>query len=189
MDTNISIDEIIANQCLVLVKELVSVCNFKKDDVVVVGCSTSEVMHERIGTASNEVVGNIIFKTLYNEFAEDGVHVVAQCCEHLNRAIVVEAEVAKRLGLEIVNVVPHPHAGGAFATAAYANMHEPVVVEHIKADAGIDIGDTLIGMHLKSVAVPVRVETNTIGDAHVVCARVRPKYIGGERAIYDKNLE
>ena len=112
----------------------------------------------------------------------------AQCCEHLNRALIVEKEVAKRERLTIVNVVPQPKAGGSFATTAYERMKEPVAVEHICAQAGMDIGDTLIGMHLQDVAVPVRIETKKIGNAHLVCARTRAKFVGGGRAAYDEAL-
>ena len=89
---------------------------------------------------------------------------------------------------DIVNVVPQPKAGGSFATAAYAAFSDPVAVEHIRADAGMDIGDTLIGMHLKEVAVPVRLSVKTVGEAPLVCARTRPKFIGGCRAVYDEHL-
>jgi uncharacterized protein (TIGR01440 family) len=116
--------------------------------------------------------------------SEKGIYLAAQCCEHLNRAIVTERANAEKKGLEIVSVVPHPHAGGSFATVAFQNLKDPVVVEEIKAEAGIDIGLTLIGMHLKKVAVPVRLKQNTVGKAPVTAARTRPKYIGGERAEY-----
>ena len=118
---------------------------------------------------------------------EKGIYLAAQCCEHLNRAIIIEQEAVPFA--EIVNVVPQPKAGGSFGTTAYKTFAHPVAVEEIKADAGIDIGDTLIGMHLKKVAVPVRLEHHEIGSAHIVAARVRPKYIGGERAHYDTTLE
>ena len=107
-----------------------------------------------------------------------------QCCEHLNRSLIVERELAERKGWEIVNVVPQPHAGGSFAVTAYANFKDPVAVESIVADAGLDIGGTLIGMHLRRVAVPVRLSLNKIGEANILCARTRPKYVGGSRAVY-----
>ena len=113
----------------------------------------------------------------------------AQCCEHLNRALILEKEAALHYGYESVNVVPQLKAGGSLATAAYALLQCPVAVESIKAHAGIDIGDTLIGMHLKAVAVPVRIKTSYIGSAHVVAARTRPKFIGGVRACYDEAIE
>ena len=117
---------------------------------------------------------------------EKGIYLAAQCCEHLNRAIIIEKEAVPFA--EYVNVVPVPKAGGSFATQAYAHFNSPVAVEEIKADAGIDIGSTLIGMHLKKVAVPVRLEVKTIGEAPVTAARTRPKFIGGSRANYDDNL-
>ena len=129
-----------------------------------------------------------MFGSIYQATQETGVYLAAQCCEHLNRALILEKEAALRYGYEIVNAVPQPKAGGSFATAAYKTFENPVAVEHIKAKAGMDIGDTLIGMHLQDVAVPVRIRTQEIGDAHVVCARTRPKFIGGIRAIYDEDM-
>ena len=134
----------------------------------------------------NLEVAKALFKGLYSVLEEKGIYLAAQCCEHLNRAIVVEREAVPFA--EIVNVVPQPKAGGSFGTTAYKTFKNPVVVEEIKADAGIDIGGTLIGMHLKKVAVPVRLENNKLGEALVLAARVRPKYIGGERAVYDDKL-
>ena len=132
------------------------------------------------------MVFQILFDALYDYAKEKGIYLAIQCCEHLNRAIVVEKEAVPFA--EAVNVVPQPKAGGSLATAAYNGFINPVVVEEIKADAGIDIGSTLIGMHLKKVAVPVRLEHNTIGEATVVAARTRPKFIGGVRAVYDEGL-
>ena len=116
--------------------------------------------------------------------SEQGIRLAAQCCEHLNRALIVERETTEKYGYEPVNVRPWAHAGGSFATAVWEHMEDPVAVEHIRAHAGMDIGDTLIGMHLRDVAVPVRLEVKKIGQANLVCARTRPKYIGGERAQY-----
>jgi len=166
-------------------KELVEKAEIKSGDVVVIGCSTSEVIGEKIGTSGTVEVAQSIFDGLCSVFSENGIYLAAQCCEHLNRAIILEKEKADMLGLERVCVVPHPHAGGSFATAAYRTMKNPVAVEEIKADAGIDIGTTLIGMHLKRVAVPLRLENNTIGEAKLSAAKTRPKYIGGERAKYE----
>ena len=118
---------------------------------------------------------------------EKGIYLAAQCCEHLNRALIVERECADKYGYEIVSVKPQPKAGGSFATVTYESLEAPVAVEFIKADAGMDIGDTLIGMHLRHVAVPVRVSVKKIGEANLVCARTRPKFIGGARAIYEGN--
>ncbi len=165
-------------------KELLEIAGLKKGDLFVVGCSTSEVGGAEIGSFSSPELAEMVFGGIYQATEEAEVYLVAQCCEHLNRALVLEREAAQRYGYEAVNVIPQPKAGGSFATAAYKAFEEPVMVEHVKAHAGMDIGDTLIGMHLKDVAVPVRIRTTQIGDAHVVCARTRPKYIGGGRAVY-----
>ena len=165
--------------------EILALAQLKIDQVFVTGCSTSEVIGGKIGTSSSPETAQAVFAGIYRASQEHGVYLAAQCCEHLNRALIMEAEAADKYGYEEVNVVPQPKAGGSFATAAYAAFKEPVAVEHIKAHAGMDIGDTLIGMHLKDVAVPVRISRKTIGEAHVTCARTRPKFIGGIRAIYD----
>lgn len=175
----------IYNQAALAAAELVEKAALKSRDVAVIGCSTSEVIGERIGTSGTLDVAKEIFDGLNSVFAEKGIFLAAQCCEHLNRAIIIEKEKADALGLEQVCVVPHPRAGGSFATAAWQTMKNPVAVEEIKADAGIDIGTTLIGMHLKRVAVPLRLESNTIGEAKLSAAKTRPKYIGGERAKYE----
>lgn len=167
-----------------LALEVITKAGLSEGDILVIGCSSSEIVGERIGTASSLEAAEAAFKGIYDVAASKGIYIAAQCCEHLNRAIIIEKELAKRERLEIVNVVPQPKAGGSFATTAYKSFKQPAAVEHIKADAGIDIGDTLIGMHLKDVAVPLRTDTKAIGSAHVVCARTRAKYIGGERAVY-----
>ena len=154
--------------------------------IVVVGCSTSEIAGYRVGTNSNTDIGDAVFDALYSVFNERGVFLAAQCCEHLNRALIIEREAAA--GWERVNVIPLPDAGGAFASAAYAGFHEPVALDMIRADAGLDIGGTLIGMHLKRVAIPLRLEIERIGEAAVVAARTRPMLVGGARARYDEAL-
>lgn len=169
-------------------KELLEVAKLREGQLFVVGCSTSEVGGASIGTYSSPELAEVVFGGIYQATQEAGVYLAAQCCEHLNRALILEQEAAESFGYEAVNVVPQPKAGGSFATAAYKAFESPVAVEHVKAAAGMDIGDTLIGMHLKDVAVPVRIRTREIGDAHVVCARTRPKFIGGERAHYDNEL-
>lgn len=156
----------------------------KRDSILVIGCSSSEVTGGRIGKNSSEEIGQVIFQTAKKITDEMGVFLACQCCEHLNRALVIENACAEKYGYEPVCVVPWLHGGGSFATAAYHHFSQPVVVEHIKASAGIDIGDTLIGMHLKDVAVPVHFSQQKIGEAHVVAAYSRPKLIGGERAHY-----
>lgn len=166
--------------------EIMEIANLKKGQLFVVGCSTSEVIGGKIGTTSSPETAQAVFAGIYRAVQERGVYLAAQCCEHLNRALILEAEAAEKYGYEEVNVVPQPKAGGSFATAAYGVFEAPVAVEHIKAHAGMDVGDTLIGMHLKDVAVPVRINQKKIGEAHVVCARTRAKFIGGIRARYDE---
>jgi uncharacterized protein (TIGR01440 family) len=168
-------------------KQLMEAAKLKRGQIVVVGCSTSEVVGHKVGSYSTPEVGQAIFDGLHAIFGPAGVYIAAQCCEHLNRAIIVEREAVP--GYEIVNVVPQPKAGSSFATAAYHTFRDPVALEEVKADAGLDVGGTLIGMHLKRVAVPVRLEQNHIGEAILLAARVRPKFIGGNRAIYDENLK
>ena len=170
------------------VKELIDVAKLKKGDILVVGCSTSEIIGSKIGTDSVPEVAESIVSAVKSVLDENGIYLAAQCCEHLNRAIIVESEVAEKKDIDVVNVVPQPKAGGSFATAAYRALSAPVAVEHIRAHAGMDIGDTLIGMHLKDVAVPVRIGQKKIGEAHVVCARTRAKFVGGSRAVYDEAL-
>ena len=168
-----------------IAKELIEKAKLTTNDIVVVGCSSSEILGDNMGTNSSPELGEQVFLALNKVFKENGIFVAAQCCEHLNRAIIIEKSAVPNL--EYVNVVPQPKAGGSFATAAYKHLENPVAVEHIKAHAGIDIGDTLIGMHLKDVAVPVRLSSSKIGEAHVVCARTRAKFIGGIRAGYDES--
>lgn len=178
---------IISEEAYRAAKELLEIAMPEEGEILVVGCSTSEVAGAGIGTFSSPDLAEAVFGGIYQAAEEAGVYLAAQCCEHLNRAIIIEREAAKKYGYEPVNVVPQPKAGGSFATAAYKAFEKPVAVEHIKAHLGIDIGDTLIGMHLKDVAVPVRIRTKEIGDAHVVCARTRAKFIGGSRAVYDES--
>lgn len=163
---------------------LLAVARLRPRDIVVVGCSTSEVMGERIGKAGNLEVAEAILDGLLPILRERGLYLAVQCCEHLNRALVVERECAERYNLELVTVVPHPKAGGALAATAMKRFSDPAVAESIAAHAGIDIGDTFIGMHLKRVAVPVRLDIDRIGEAHLTLARTRPKLIGGARAQY-----
>ena len=185
IEKNVTIDTVlIRSEALDILKDLLNAAKLEAGSLIVVGCSSSEVTDHTIGTCSSEIVGQTIFDALYCELLKHDIYIAAQCCEHLNRALIVEREYARMHQLEEVNVRPQLKAGGSFATAAFHSLIHPCAVEFIKADAGIDIGDTLIGMHLKPVAVPVRTSRNTIGNAHVVCARTRAKYIGGERAAY-----
>ena len=169
-----------------VIEELVEKAGLKKGNTIVVGCSTSEVCGSKIGTDSSPEVAGQIFDALHAFVKQHGLYLAVQCCEHLNRAIITEREAVPFA--DAVNVVPQPKAGGSLATKAYAGFTDPVVVESIRADAGLDIGFTLIGMHLKAVAVPLRLENNAIGEAMVLAARTRPKFIGGARAIYDEAL-
>ena len=173
-------------ECKNAISELIQIAKLKKGDILVVGCSTSEVVGSRIGTNSDVDTASEIFDGIYEILSDKGIFLAVQCCEHLNRAIVVSAQAVPFS--EYVNVVPQKKAGGSLATIAYQRLDNPVVVESIKADAGIDIGGTLIGMHLKNVAVPVRLSVSKIGQANIICARVRPKFIGGSRAIYNEDL-
>ena len=167
-------------------EEICEIGKLQRGQILVVGCSTSEVCGAKIGTDSVPEVGTLLVDAILSVLSPRGIFLAAQCCEHLNRAIVIEG--AALPFAEPVNVTPAPKAGGSFATAAYAAFKEPIVVEEIKADAGLDIGNTLIGMHLKRVAVPVRLSLKTIGEAPLVAARTRPKFIGGSRALYDETL-
>ena len=176
----------IAMQSRKAAEELIELAHLKAGDIAVIGCSTSEVLGSKLGTNSSPDTAKVLFESIYEVFAQNGIYLAAQCCEHVNRAIIVEREAVPFA--DRVNVVPQPKAGGSFATQAYAHFKNPIAVEEIKADAGIDIGATLIGMHLKKVAVPVRLSVKFIGEAPVTAARTRPKFIGGERAVYDKEL-
>ena len=173
-------------QVKAMMEEFGPKAGLKAGDIQVVGCSTSEVIGSKIGTNSSPEVAKLLFEGIWEYTQAHGVYLAAQCCEHLNRAIIIERKAVPNA--EIVNVVPQPKAGGSFATQAYAHFTDPVAVEEIKADAGLDIGCTLIGMHLKKVAVPLRLEHHTLGEALVIAARTRPKFIGGVRAVYDQTM-
>ncbi len=174
----------IKEEAALAAKELLDAAELKKGDILVVGCSSSEIVGEKIGKGSSLESAEAVFEAIYAETEKRGVFLAAQCCEHLNRAIIIERECAEKYGLEQVCVVPFPKAGGSFSTTAYRRFKAPTAVESIKAHAGLDIGGTLIGMHLRAVAVPIRLSVKKIGEANILCARTRPKYIGGERAHY-----
>lgn len=176
----------IRKQAVLAVRELCETARLRRNQIVAVGCSTSEVRGSRIGSDSAPEDGRALAEAILEELAPRGLYLAAQCCEHLNRCLIVERAAVP--GLEPVNVVPQPKAGGSFATAAYSLMKDPIAVERIRADAGLDIGGTLIGMHLREVAVPVRLSIRRIGEAIVLAARTRPKFIGGSRAAYDDGL-
>ncbi|MFB0921045.1 MAG: TIGR01440 family protein [Oscillospiraceae bacterium] len=167
------------------IDELLAEAKPLSGQIIVVGCSSSEIVGEKIGKGSVPEAAEAVLEAILPVINENGLFLAAQCCEHLNRALVVEREVAEKNGYEIVSAVPKTKAGGSFAAAAFLRFRDPVLVEHIKASAGLDIGGTLIGMHLRDVAIPLRLNTKKIGEAFVSAARTRPKYIGGSRAQYE----
>lgn len=164
--------------------ELLEQADLKAGNIFVIGCSTSELTGQRIGTSPNREAAQAVFSALFPILQQRGVFLAVQCCEHLNRALVIERELADQANLTVVSVLPHPKAGGSLAAYAFEQFSDPVIAEEIQADAGMDIGNTLIGMHLRSVAVPVCISICKIGNAHLVCAKTRPKYIGGPRSFY-----
>ena len=176
--------EQIVEQARDMISEFLSEARLGKGDILVIGCSSSEVVGARIGKGSDFNAAKAIFEGIYPVLKAKGIYLAAQCCEHLNRALIIERECAEKYGYDEVCVVPRPKAGGSFATTAYEEFDRPVAVEHVRAHAGIDIGGTLVGMHLREVAVPVRLSVNKLGEANLLFARTRPKYIGGARAVY-----
>ena len=171
------------------VRELLEAAKLQPGELLVIGCSSSEIMGERIGKGSSMEAARAVYDGIAPVLEEKGILLAVQCCEHLNRALIVERSTAEKFGYEPVNVRPWAHAGGSFATTVWEHMEHPAAVEHVRAHAGMDIGDTLIGMHLREVAVPVRLSVRKIGEASLVCARTRPKFIGGERAQYVDELK
>ena len=176
------------NEVKQAVFEVIDASKIKENELFIVGCSSSEIVGDKIGTNSNVEVADEVFCEIYNILKERGIYLAAQCCEHLNRALIIEREAAEKFGYQEVNVVPMPKAGGSFATVAYRHMKDPVAVEKISAKAGMDIGETLIGMHIAPVCVPLRISVKKIGEAHLICARSRLKFIGGVRAVYNEEL-
>lgn len=174
----------IKNEVFKAVSELLEKSEIKSGEILIMGCSTSEIAGNTIGKGSVFELGDAVIGGALEALKNSGVYLAVGCCEHLNRAVVIEREAAEKYGLEIVSVIPQPKAGGSAGTSAYKMFKNPVVVEFVKAHAGIDIGDTFIGMHLRHVAVPLRLSVNTIGHAHTTFAKTRPKYIGGSRAYY-----
>ena len=167
------------------IEELLEIAEAKEGQLLVIGCSSSEVIGNKIGKASIPSVAGAILDGILPVLKQKGIYLAAQCCEHLNRALIVDAACAERYGLEPVCVRPVPKAGGSFAASYYDRLDHPVAVETIRAHMGLDIGGTLIGMHLRAVAVPVRLSLTKIGEANILCAKTRPKYVGGPRAIYE----
>ncbi|MCM1597451.1 TIGR01440 family protein [Latilactobacillus sakei] len=168
-----------------ITNDVLTAANLRRGDIFVLGCSTSEVVGGHIGKASSREVGAMIIETLLEILKPLDIQLAVQGCEHINRSLVMERSVAEAHDFEIVSVVPAMHAGGACSVAAFEQYSDPVEVEHIVAHAGLDIGDTAIGMHVKFVQVPVRPSLDTLGAAHVTALRSRPKYVGGPRATYD----
>jgi uncharacterized protein (TIGR01440 family) len=177
--------EEIREQTRAALSELLEKAQLKKGDIFVLGGSSSEIVGGVIGKNSNEDVGKAVVEEILKILNEKGIFLAVQGCEHINRALVIEREAAEKNNFEIVSVVPALHAGGAMSMAAYAMMKDPVMIEHVVAKAGLDIGDTSIGMHVKFVQVPVRLKVKEIGKAHVTALRSRPKLIGGKRAVYE----
>ena len=175
----------IALQARAAVNELLEKTNLRPGALVVVGCSSSEIAGGVIGHASAPELAQAVFGEINAALQARGLYLAAQCCEHLNRALIVERAVAEARGYEIVCVVPKPKAGGSFATAAWNGFADPVAVERVQAEAGMDVGRSLIGMHLRPVAVPLRLTADRIGEALVTAAYTRPKFIGGSRAQYE----
>ncbi len=185
MEMNYDLERSIVQDAREAVRELIEASALSPGNLLVIGCSTSEIAGSVIGKNSAPQLGELIIGAILPLIKDHGLYLATQCCEHLNRALVVDADYAERNCLDRVRVVPHPKAGGSFSSAYYRYLENPAMVEAIMADAGIDIGDTFIGMHLKRVAIPVRLSIKSIGLAHVTAARTRPKLIGGERAKYD----
>ena len=176
----------ITREARAVITELIDLSGLRAGQLLVIGCSSSEMVGNRIGQGSSLDAARAAFDGIWPVLQEKGILLAVQCCEHLNRALIMERETALRYGYEIVNVIPQPHAGGSFAVTAWNTFRDPVAVETITADAGLDIGGTLIGMHLRRVAVPVRLSLDHIGEARILCARTRPKFIGGPRAVYQE---
>ena len=177
----------IARDAEAALRELIEVSHLAAGQLLVIGCSSSEMVGQRIGKNSSMEAALALRDAVMPILAEKGILLAVQCCEHLNRCLVMERTTAERYGYEPVWVKPRPKAGGSFATAVWAAMSDPVAVESVQAHAGLDVGATLIGMHLRRVAVPVRLSVNHIGEAPITCARTRPAYIGGPRAEYQTN--
>ncbi|NLY80572.1 MAG: TIGR01440 family protein [Lysinibacillus sp.] len=174
----------IRKQISQLLTEYEQQVQLKPGQLFIVGCSTSEIKGSKIGTAGSMEIAEVLYDEL-NAFAKKhNIYLVFQGCEHINRALTLEYEAAKDYGLEPVSVIPVQKAGGSMAAYAYTQLKDPVVVEHVRGHGGIDIGQTFIGMHLKEVVVPIRTSVRQIGEAIVAAAKVRPKLIGGERAVY-----
>lgn len=158
--------------------------NLRRGQILVLGCSTSEVIGQRIGQGSSLEVAEVLLPPLLERVHQQGIFLAVQGCEHINRALVVEEACVDNYGLEVVTVLPALHAGGAMTVQAWRKFSSPLMVERIQGHAGIDIGDTFIGMHLRPVAIPIRIHVKELGEAHLTLAHTRPRLIGGPRAVY-----
>ncbi len=191
MDMNTPVEEVLLNEIQIsatkAIHELIEVAHLRPGQILVIGCSSSEMIGERIGKHSSLEAAQALCDAILPILEENGIYLAAQCCEHLNRALIVERACAEKYGYDSVWVMPKPKAGGSFATTVWERMTDPVAVECISAHAGLDVGATLIGMHLRRVAVPVRLSVHQIGEAPLTAARTRPAYIGGPRAQYQSN--
>ena len=176
----------IQNEVKSAICELIKESGIKSGEILIMGCSTSEIAGNKIGKGSVFELGDEVIDGALSAIGDSGIYLAVGCCEHLNRAVVIEREAALKYGFEIVSVIPQPKAGGSAGTSAYKKFKDPVMVEFVKAHAGIDIGDTFIGMHLRHVAVPLRLSVNTVGQAHTTFAKTRPKFVGGSRAVYEQ---
>ena len=154
--------------------------------VIVLGCSTSEVAGGQIGKASVPELGAVIAKAMIDTCRARGMEPAFQCCEHLNRAVVMEKSALRARGLVQAAAVPQPKAGGSVPAAAWKLLESPALAISVQAEAGIDVGDTLVGMHIRPVAVPLRIDTNRVGQANLVMAYSRLPFIGGSRAVYEE---
>lgn len=180
--------QIIEKQSKAAVLELIQKSKLTAGDILVIGCSSSEICGKTLGTSSSIEAAEALYNGVIPVLQEHKIHLAVQCCEHLNRAIVIEKKAIEYREYTQLNAKPVPHAGGAFASVCYNNFESPVLIESIQANAGMDIGNVLIGMQIKAVAVPIRLSINKIGEANLICARSRPRFIGGERAVYDTAL-
>lgn len=183
----------IREDAIKVINEIMENSDIKEGDIFIVGCSSSEMIGNQMGTSKDgetDAAVEALYEVINESISQKKAYLAVQCCEHLNRAVVIDRKIAQLCDLEIVNVIPQPHAGGAFAVKHYNSLKDPVVVENIKqkAVAGLDIGGVMIGMHIHPVVVPIRLKNKNIGKAIVLAGRYRPKYIGGQRAVYDTSL-
>ena len=179
--------EVIARQAHDAMEELLERAKLPKGALVVVGCASSEIMGSNIGKGSTPDAAEAVYSTVAPLLSERGLYLAAQCCEHLNRCVVMEKETLRDYGCTQVKAIPQPKAGGSVPAAAWKMLREPALALAVQADAAIDVGDTLVGMHIRPVAVPLRGAYRRLGEANLVQAYSRLPYIGGARAVYEEN--